>query len=237
MAFGQDAYAGGQASFAANSGTASDVFACAVNGGTASGDSAFASGSGTASGDGASAHGALTTASGDYSHAEGWSTVASGTASHAAGKGATASHDYSFVWSDGAATASSATKEFTVYAENGIRLLGGEISGNGAGITNLNLDAMAWLTNAVTYTADAITLDGTARNITINPTNSTTITLDGSYPHGRDLAITYNGTNALTWPVEYTMLSSVSGITLTGTNVFATMYQGGTNYNVIGVAQ
>jgi hypothetical protein len=51
---------------------------------------------------------------------------------------ATASNNYAWVWSDGTVIGSSADNEFTVYAGNGIRLLGGPITGNGSGLTNVN---------------------------------------------------------------------------------------------------
>jgi hypothetical protein len=68
-------------------------------------------------------------------------TTASGKQSHAAGRNATATNDNTYVWSDGTETFSTTNKQFTVYAENGIRLLGGPISGDGSGLTNLNVVA------------------------------------------------------------------------------------------------
>jgi len=51
--------------------------------------------------------------------------TANGSHSFAAGEQATAEHDNTFVWSDGTATSSTNTRQFTVHASNGIRLLGG----------------------------------------------------------------------------------------------------------------
>jgi hypothetical protein len=64
--------------------------------------------------------------------AEGSYSVAEGHSSHAAGVYAHAAHEASFVWSDGGpdgtnVVASTAPKQFTVHAENGIRLLGGPV--------------------------------------------------------------------------------------------------------------
>jgi hypothetical protein len=54
------------------------------------------------------------------------------------GVDAEATHDSTFVWSDGTAIGSTTNNEFSVYASNGIRLLGGTITGNGSGLTNVN---------------------------------------------------------------------------------------------------
>jgi len=132
--------------------------------------------------------------------------------------------------------AEATTGDVGLYSPDKIKTGDGFV-GNGAGITNLNLDAMAWLTNAVTYTADTIELDGTARNIIINTTNTTTITLASGYPHGRDLAFTLAGGNAITWPVEYYLTTSVSNATFSGLVHGGTSYQGGTNYNLLAVDQ
>jgi len=86
----------------------------------------------TASAMHAHAEGQTTTASGEASHSEGHETTAGGFASHAAGKHARATNDYTYVWSDGTETGSTTTKQFTVYASNGIRLLGGPIEGDGS---------------------------------------------------------------------------------------------------------
>jgi hypothetical protein len=58
----------------------------------------------------------------------------------AMGMNATGTHANTFIWSDGQTGdgVSSAANEWTVYASGGIRLLGGEISGDGAGLTNLD---------------------------------------------------------------------------------------------------
>jgi len=71
------------------------------------------------------AEGRGTIASGSYSHAEGQDTIAGGYWSHAAGLNADATHQNTYVWSDGQDINSTTTKQYTVYAANGIRLLGG----------------------------------------------------------------------------------------------------------------
>jgi len=92
-------------------------------------------GTGTATGLYAVAEGLNSTASGNGSHAEGGSTTASGDFSHAAGSFAKATNDYTYVWSSGADFGSSTTKQYTVYAQNGTRLLGGKV---GVGVSNPN---------------------------------------------------------------------------------------------------
>jgi hypothetical protein len=115
---------------------------------TASGDYSHAEGDTTiASGDYSHAEGDTTIASGESSHAEGQNTVASGLYSHAGGRGATAGHDTTWVWSSTnvPALTSTAPAQFSVYATGGIRLLGGPIYGNGAGLTNIaNLGTAAY---------------------------------------------------------------------------------------------
>jgi len=91
-----------------------------------------------ASGQSSHAEGVDTIASGWPSHAEGSGTTASGKYTHAAGRYARATHDSTYVWSDGTTIGSTTTNQYTVYAQNGIRLLGGPISGDGSGLTNLN---------------------------------------------------------------------------------------------------
>lgn len=103
-----------------------------------------------ASGYASHAEGSGTKAQGYYSHAEGQASVAGGHASHAAGAAAWATNDYAYVWSDGTVTGSTTSKQFTVHAANGIRLLGGPITGNGSGLTNLNMEAYAG--NNLTWT-------------------------------------------------------------------------------------
>ena len=101
----------------------------------ASGFVSHAEGNGTAaSGNYSHSEGGNTGASGDYSHAEGRSSGASGNYSHAAGYNATAGHESSFVWSDGTTYGSTATKQFSSYAENGFRFDGGAVTANGTNI-------------------------------------------------------------------------------------------------------
>jgi hypothetical protein len=112
----------------------------------------------TASGGGAHAQGGNTTASGLYSSVAGYESEANGVISTALGSSAIANHDYSFVWSSSSATnclvefESTTNYQFSVYAENGIRLLGGPISGDGSGLTNLNVSGTS-ITNMVGITA------------------------------------------------------------------------------------
>jgi hypothetical protein len=106
---------------------------------TASGDYSHAVGlSSTASGPASHAEGSSTTASGDSSHAEGNTTIASGRCSHAAGESAKATNDNTFVWSDGTSFGSTLPNQFSTYASNGYRLLGGPITGDGSLIINVN---------------------------------------------------------------------------------------------------
>ncbi len=65
------------------------------------------------------------------------------------GTNATSSHANTFVWSDGTVLASTASNQFSAFALNGFRLMGGPIYGNGYGITNFNPSA-AVPTNSVT---------------------------------------------------------------------------------------
>ncbi len=83
--------------------------------------------------------GKWTHAIGESSHAEGVYTEAAGYASHASGENSNATNDNTFVWSDGTLISSTTNCQFTVHAINGIRLLGGPISGDGSALTNLNL--------------------------------------------------------------------------------------------------
>jgi len=88
-------------------------------------------------GDYSHSEGKWTHAIGESSHSEGVNTEASGYSSHSAGENAKATNDNTFVWSDSTQISSTTNSQFTVYAANGIRLLGGTIYGNGAGLTNL----------------------------------------------------------------------------------------------------
>ncbi len=110
------------------------------DGSTADGHAAHAEGGYTHAGNSFThAEGVSSEASGYAAHAEGGGTVASGDYAHAAGQNANAANANSFVWSDGESIASDADGQFTVHASGGIRLLGGAISGDGSGLTNLPL--------------------------------------------------------------------------------------------------
>jgi len=136
---GDTSIASGTAAHAEGSGSASGAKAHAEGDSTsATANAAHAEGTySTASGNSAHAEGNNTTASGYGAHSQGNETTASGDFSFAGGSNATASNDNTFVWSDGTAVGSTTSSQVTFYASNGIRLLGGEVSGNGAGITNL----------------------------------------------------------------------------------------------------
>ena len=126
----------------------------------------------TASGGASHAEGENTTASGNLSHAEGNYTTASGQTSHAAGVGATASADYSFIWSGDNFQPhyNTKTNSFMIVAPGGINLLGGIISGNGSGLTNLNISSLSGVS---LYT---IQTNFTAGQVTIHNTNITAST-------------------------------------------------------------
>jgi len=127
---GSNTEASGEQSHAEGKGTtASGIGSHAEGiGTTASAGSSHAEGNGTiASGGQSHAEGHETTASGTMSHAEGYKTTASGHSSHAAGWQANAIHDHTYVWSDGTSISSSSEKQYTVRAQNGIRLYGGNV--------------------------------------------------------------------------------------------------------------
>jgi hypothetical protein len=115
----------------------------------------------TASGIKAFAFGDMNLASGNNSFAGGGSgNTASGLRAYALGQNATASNNNSFVWTDGNGIGSTADREFTVYAANGIRLLGGAITGNGSGLTGTGTTFTAGAALAASYS----TSSGTATN-------------------------------------------------------------------------
>lgn len=146
-----------QGSYVTASGTASHAEG---SGSTASGIASHAEGTATtASGNDAHAEGTGSTASGNRSHAEGSYTTASGYVSHAAGENASAIHDNTFVWSDSESISSTTNKEFTVHADNGIRLLGAagvEAEGTVTAAAFVGVTA-----DAVTYTNGASGLAAT----------------------------------------------------------------------------
>lgn len=78
-----------------------------------------------ADGTGATAMGALTAADGDYSTATGYNTSAGGNSSTAMGYQANATHDATFVWADDSSSSafnSTTNREFSIRAQNGVRL-------------------------------------------------------------------------------------------------------------------
>jgi hypothetical protein len=140
--------ASGYGSWANNNGEASGVGSWANASSTASGNGSWANASGNASGEGSWANGGIASGAGSWANASGiasgqssWANAsgeASGLRSWAMGVGAEATHDSTFVWSDGTAIGSTTNQQVTVYSSNGIRLLGGPITGNGSLITNVN---------------------------------------------------------------------------------------------------
>jgi len=170
---------------------------------TASGYASHAQGTGTlASGEQSHAEGLITRAEGHQCHAEGLQTIAGGKASHAAGAYAHATNDHTYVWSDGTTIGSTTTKQYTVYAQNGIRLLGGPISGDGSGLTNLNVvtpETDPMFTNSPVY---GITAEDIANWNSGESTNA--LLLNGSRPMQADLdmgghSITNISTNSLVY--------------------------------------
>jgi hypothetical protein len=107
-----------------------------ANGGFATGTGSWAMNGGIAEGIGSWAN--------NYASATGYKSwanagaVAGGTGSWAMGALAYATNDETFVWSDGTAIGSTTNKQFSAYASNGFRLLGGPITGDGSLITNVN---------------------------------------------------------------------------------------------------
>ena len=102
---------------------------------------------------------------------EGFITTASGDFSHAAGAGASATNDNTYVWADATGTSSTTTKQFTVHADNGIRLLGAAgvevegtlaATGNATVATNLTVGADLIVAGYVVVTGGAVVGDATA---------------------------------------------------------------------------
>jgi len=146
---GSHSIAGGTISHAEGSSTtAAGSMSHAEGSGTKAGGAAsHAEGSGSmATGQCSHAEGQDTTAFGNSAHAEGRCTTASGQSSFSGGEKARAANDYSYVWSDGTQIGSTMDRQYTVYAANGIRLLGGPITGNGAGLTNMTAAQVGALT-------------------------------------------------------------------------------------------
>jgi hypothetical protein len=104
-----------------------------------------------------------TTAAGNIATAMGSSTTASGLYSMAMGYLAKATNDNTFVWADQYGAASRTNNEVTFSAQNGYRLLGGPIYGNGGGLTNL---PGAKVSGAVAL-ATAATNDSAGNNISL----------------------------------------------------------------------
>ena len=66
-----------------------------------------------------------------------------------AGANASATNGNTFVWSDGTVFGSTASNQFSAFASGGFRFLGGQIQGDGAGLSNLTV-TVALATNSVT---------------------------------------------------------------------------------------
>lgn len=93
----------------------------------------------TASGTSSHSEGNSTTASGNTSHAEGSFSIASGNVSHAEGQGAQATNDNSHVGSDGTTIGSGTNRTWTGFYRNGYYLEGGQLHGDGGGLTNISV--------------------------------------------------------------------------------------------------
>jgi hypothetical protein len=147
----------------------------------------------TANGDGAWANNSATAgAAGAWAN---YYSTANGRGSWAMGYGANASNDFTFVWSDGTAVGSGGTATFTVHAANGIRLLGGPITGDGRLITNVNAATLGGVALAGLVQTNAA-LDALRLN---NGSGLTNLNLVGS---GGSTNITGGGTwtlNSGTW--------------------------------------
>lgn len=94
----------------------------------------------SATNDAAIAFGYQSTAGGELSFVLGDNCFATGFGSMGLGAAAHATNDYSFVWSGDAnysSFGSTTSQQFSVFAPNGIRLLGGPIVGDGSGLTNV----------------------------------------------------------------------------------------------------
>jgi len=140
---------------------------------------AHAEGNGTAANSiGAHSEGQNTVASGVAAHSEGDGTIASGNYSHAAGQNSKATNANSFVWADGTTTGSVTNKTFTVNAANGIRLSGGVITGNGAGLTN---------TTATNFGPAGLTLITNIAGSVAVATTGLTNAIGTNFPNGKIL--------------------------------------------------
>ena len=146
---GQDSVASGTNSHAEGGGLMAGSIASG-NASHAEGESTIASGEASHAEGGGSfaigvvshAEGSSSYALGDTSHAEGDGTIASGGFSHSAGQNAYALDDHTFVWSDGTMFTNSMSEQFSAYAANGFRFLGGSISGNGNDLTSIPSNAI-----------------------------------------------------------------------------------------------
>jgi hypothetical protein len=82
-----------------------------------------------------------------------------------------ATNENTFVWSDGTAVGSDAEKTFTVHAANGIRLLGGPITGDGSGLTG----------TGTTFTAgNALALGGVALGGLVQTSRVVSVVINGA---------------------------------------------------------
>jgi len=106
-------------------GSVAEGYATEANAANAHAEGYYAS----ADSDSAHAEGFGTWAEASHSHAEGYMTMAAGVDSHSAGSGAEAMNDNTYVWSDSTCFPSTTNRQFSVFAKNGIRLLGGPTVG------------------------------------------------------------------------------------------------------------
>jgi hypothetical protein len=86
------------------------------------------------------------------------------------GVGAEATNNETFVWSDGTAIGSTTNQQFSAYASNGYRLLGGPIEGNGGNLTGTGTTFTAGA--ALTAPPDASKANSNSV-VTVVQTNST----------------------------------------------------------------
>jgi hypothetical protein len=161
--------------------------------------------------------------------------------------GAEATNNNTFVWSDGTTyIGSTDEKQFIVYSSNGIRLLGGPITGDGSLITNVNAATIGGVALAGLVRTNAA-LDALRLN---NGSGLTNLNLVGS---GGSTNIQGGGTwtlNAGTWTfaptgsttevqsaldgkldtngVAQSSVTASNALTYTGTNYFA--YVNSSNY-------
>lgn len=134
-AYGESSYAGGYESEARKAYSHAEGYSSIADGTYSHaegretytyGSSAHAEGYGSyAIGEASHSEGFSTYTEGDYAHVEGYATYTFGRSGHSAGENAGSYHDHTYVWSDGEYFEANTNRQFSVYALNGIRLMGG----------------------------------------------------------------------------------------------------------------